>query len=31
MVPGLVQGLSRVPPGQDEGGTGGELYSDGLL
>src|SRR5208282_946595 len=30
MVPGYVQGLSRVPPDQPEGGEGGELYSQGL-
>jgi hypothetical protein len=30
MVPGHVQGLSRVPPDRPEGGAGGELDSDGL-
>ena len=30
MVPGHVQGLSRVPPDHPEGGAGGELYSEGL-
>jgi hypothetical protein len=30
MVPGLVQGLSRVPPDHPGGGGGGGLYSGGL-
>ena len=30
MVPGHVQGLSRVPPDHPERGAGGELYSEGL-
>ena len=30
MVPGLVQGLSRVPPDLPEADAGGELYSEGL-
>jgi hypothetical protein len=30
MVPGHVQGLSRVPPDHAEGGAGGELDSGGL-
>jgi hypothetical protein len=30
MVPGHVQGLSRVPPDHHEGGAGGELDSEGL-
>jgi hypothetical protein len=30
MVPGYVQGMSRVPPDQHPGGAGGELYSEDL-
>jgi len=30
MVPGHVQGLSRVPPDHPEGAAEGELYSKGL-
>ena len=30
VCPGYVQGLSRVPPDQREGGAGGESYSGGL-
>jgi hypothetical protein len=30
MVPGYVQGMSRVPPDQPEGGVGGELYLEDL-
>ncbi len=30
MVPGHVQGLSRVPPDHPGGGARGELYSGGL-
>ena len=30
MVPGHVQGLSRVPPDHPEGAAEGELYSEGL-
>ena len=30
MVPGYVQGLSRVPPDLPEADAGGELYSEGL-
>jgi hypothetical protein len=30
MVPGHVQGLSRVPPDHPEEGAEGELYSEGL-
>ena len=30
MVPGHVQGLSRMPPDHDEGSGAEELYSEGL-
>jgi hypothetical protein len=30
MVPGHVQGMSRVPPGRLEGGGGGEMDSGSL-